>query len=50
MSTTQTITGSLIAIGLTEGLKGVNWWAVLKVRMPSRPAQRSLAMHMQCKR
>lgn len=49
MSTTQTITGALIAIGLTEGLKGVNWWAVLKVQMPARPAQCSLTMHMQCK-
>ncbi len=38
VSTTQTITGALIAIGLTEGLKGVNWWAVLKVRPPSCPA------------
>jgi sodium-dependent phosphate transporter len=31
VSTTQTITGALIAIGLTEGLKGVNWWVVLKI-------------------
>jgi hypothetical protein len=38
VSTTQTITGALIAIGLTEGLKGVNWRAVLKVRTPSCPS------------
>ena len=31
VSTTQTITGALIAIGLTEGLKGVNWRTVAKV-------------------
>jgi sodium-dependent phosphate transporter len=31
VSTTQTITGALIAIGLTEGLKGVNWWVVLRI-------------------
>lgn len=31
VSTTQTITGALIAIGLTEGLKGVNWRAVAKI-------------------
>lgn len=28
ISTTQTITGGLLAIGLFEGLKGVNWRAV----------------------
>ena len=32
MSTTQVITGGLIAVGLTEGVRGVNWWAVLRVR------------------
>ena len=32
VSTTQTICGALLAIGLTEGLRGVNWWACLRVR------------------
>jgi sodium-dependent phosphate transporter len=31
VSTTQTICGALLAIGLTEGLKGVNWWACLRI-------------------
>jgi len=31
ISTTQTITGGLLAVGLTEGLKGVNWRVVLKI-------------------
>jgi hypothetical protein len=31
ISTTQTITGGLLAIGLFEGLKGVNWRAVSHV-------------------
>ena len=42
MSTTQTITGALLAVGLMEGLKGVNWWAVLRVRPPpSAPVVRT---------
>jgi phosphate/sulfate permease len=32
VSTTQVITGALIAVGLTEGVRGVNWWACLRVR------------------
>ena len=32
VSTTQTVCGALLAIGLMEGLKGVNWWACLRVR------------------
>lgn len=31
VSTTQTITGALLAIGLMEGLKGVNWRSVGRV-------------------
>ena len=31
VSTTQVITGALISVGLTEGIRGVNWWAVLRV-------------------
>lgn len=32
VSTTQTITGALLSIGLMEGFKGVNWRSVLRVR------------------
>jgi hypothetical protein len=45
VSTTQTITGALIAIGLTEGLKGVNWRAVLKVHSPPAPHAASSHPH-----
>ncbi len=31
VSTTQTITGALLSIGLMEGFKGVNWRSVLRV-------------------
>lgn len=31
ISTTQTITGGLLAVGLFEGLKGVNWRQVAKI-------------------
>jgi sodium-dependent phosphate transporter len=31
VSTTQVITGALIAVGLTEGVRGVNWWACLRI-------------------
>ena len=37
MSTTQTITGALLAIGLFEGIKGVNWRSVLRVCAPPPP-------------
>ena len=32
VSTTQIATGALITIGLFEGIKGVNWRQILKVR------------------
>ena len=32
MSTTQVITGALLAVGLFEGRKGVNIWGFIRVR------------------
>lgn len=34
VSTTQVITGALIAVGLTEGIRGVNWKECFKVDAP----------------
>lgn len=31
ISTTQTISGAILAIGLWEGRRGVNWWIALKI-------------------
>ena len=37
MSTTQVITGALLAVGLFEGRKGVNIWGFIRVRHSWQP-------------
>ena len=34
VSTTQVITGALITLGAFEGVKGINWRVLIKVRNP----------------
>lgn len=35
VSTTQTVTGAIVAMGCFDGIRGVNWKVVAKVRLPS---------------